>query len=178
MNRQQLEHVIRAAAGTIDGRDIVVIGSQAIHGSLPRATAEFTESMEADVFPRDDPQLSIVIDGAIGELSMFHDTFGYYAHGVDETTAVLPTGWRDRLVRLESPRTMGAVGWCLELHDLAVSKLAAGRPKDHAYVSAMADRRLVGATLLRERIALATTMHPAVATGAMAFVNRLTVSAG
>ena len=35
--------------------------------------------------------------GAIGESSMFHDTFGYYAQGVLETTAVLPTGWRARL---------------------------------------------------------------------------------
>jgi hypothetical protein len=34
MTRQQLEHIIRAAAGTADVRDIVVIGSQAILGSI------------------------------------------------------------------------------------------------------------------------------------------------
>lgn len=33
-----------------------------------------------------------MIDGSIGELSPFHETFGYYAQGVDETTAVLPEG--------------------------------------------------------------------------------------
>ena len=86
--------------------------------SLPNAPAPLTESMEADVFPLHQPERSIVIDGAIGELSMFHSTFGYYAHGVDETTALLPDGWKERLVRVETPATGGAVGWCLEPHDL------------------------------------------------------------
>jgi hypothetical protein len=49
MNRYQLEHVIRAAAGNADVRDIVVIGSQAILGTFPDAPAELLPSMEADV---------------------------------------------------------------------------------------------------------------------------------
>ena len=87
MNRYQLEHVIRAAAGNANVRDIVVIGSQAVLGTHPDAPAQLRQSMEADVFPLDSPELSIVIDGAMGELSLFHETFGYYAHGVDESTA-------------------------------------------------------------------------------------------
>src|SRR4051812_32072501 len=63
MTRQQLEHVIRASAATADVRDIVVIGSQAILGGHPDAPAELTESMEADVFPKESPERSIVIDG-------------------------------------------------------------------------------------------------------------------
>src|SRR5215207_2005550 len=132
MTRQQLEHVIRASAATADVRDVVVIGSQSILASFPDPPAELTVSMEADVYPKDAPERSIVIDGAIGELSLFHETFGYYAHGVDDRTAVLPDGWQDRLVRLHNDNTMGATGWCLEPHDLAVSKLAAGREKDRA----------------------------------------------
>jgi hypothetical protein len=99
VTRNQLEHVIRAAAGNADVREIVVIGSQSILGAFPNAPEDLLVSMEADVFPKDRPELSIVIDGSIGERSMFHETFGYYAHGVDETTAVLPTGWRERLGR-------------------------------------------------------------------------------
>ena len=34
----------------------------------------------------------------IGELSLFHELNGYYAEGVHIDTAILPTGWRDRLV--------------------------------------------------------------------------------
>src|SRR5207248_1965435 len=123
-----------------------------IHGSYPNAPIELTRSMEADVFPKDAPQRSIVIDGAIGELSLFHDTFGYWAHGVDQTTAALPDGWRERLVKLETPATMGAVGWCLEPHDLAVSKLAAAREKDFAFVEIMVRRGLVSAEVLRQRL--------------------------
>lgn len=152
MTRQQLEHIIRAAASTADVRDIVVIGSQAILGTFPDAPAELTESVEADVFPKDAPERSIVIDGAIGELSLFHETFGYYGHGVDESTATLPDGWRDRLVRIEGTNTTGAVGWCLEPHDLAVSKIAAARDKDIAFVASMLRARLVRADLVRQRL--------------------------
>lgn len=153
MTRPQLEHIIRAAAATADVRDVVVIGSQAILGAYPAAPAELTESMEADVFPRDAPERSVVIDGAIGELSPFHETFGYYAHGVDDTTATLPDGWRDRLVKVENPNTAGAVGWCLDPHDLAVSKLAAGREKDMAFVGVMVRSGLASPQVIRDRLA-------------------------
>ena len=46
MNRYQLEHVIRAAEGNADVRDIVVIGSQAILGTFPDAPAELLQSMD------------------------------------------------------------------------------------------------------------------------------------
>lgn len=152
MTRQQLEHVIRAAAGTVDTRDIVIIGSQAILGSFPDAPPQLTYSLDADVYPRDSPELSIVIDGAIGEMSMFHSTFGYYAHGVDETTAVLPDGWRERLVKVETPRTMGTIGWCLEVHDLAVSKLAAGREKVFTFVGEMISLGFASGKLIGTRL--------------------------
>ena len=152
MNRPQLEHIIRAAAGNADTREIVVIGSQAILGTYPDAPEELTRSIEADVFPRDKPADSILIDGAIGERSMFHETFGYYAHGVDETTATLPEDWRERLVPVCNENTRGATGWCLEVHDLAVSKLTAGREKDVEYLAALFRHALARPALVRERL--------------------------
>ena len=127
MNRASLEHILRAAAAVTNQRDIVVVGSQALLGQFPNAPDLLLSSIEADVFPRADPAKSILIDGAIGELSTFHQTFGYYAHGVDETTATLPPGWQERLVPIHNENTGGATGWCLEVHDLAASKLVAGR---------------------------------------------------
>jgi len=152
VTRNQLEHVIRAAAGNADVREIVVIGSQSILGAFPNAPEDLLVSMEADVFPKDRPELSIVIDGSIGERSMFHETFGYYAHGVDETTAVLPTGWRERLVRVENENTRGSIGWCLEPHDLAVSKLVAAREKDLDFIATLLRHGMVAAETLRERL--------------------------
>lgn len=68
-------------------------------------------SIEVDIVPFDDPDglKADLIEGSIGEASMFHATFGYYAQGVSETTAILPGGWRDRLLRFDSPGTGGVV---------------------------------------------------------------------
>ncbi len=80
MNRDQLAHILRAASKIVEDANIVVLGSQAILGShdadaLPE---EATRSIEADVAFWNDPDnvKSDDIDGAIGELSAFHETFG------------------------------------------------------------------------------------------------------
>ena len=152
MNRSQLEHIIRAAAANADASDVVIIGSQALLGSYANPASEIlTRSMEADVFPRDDPERAVLIDGAIGERSLFHETFGYYAHGVGRETAVLPKGWEDRLIPIRNENTRGCTGWCLEPHDLAVSKLAAGRRKDLDFVGAMFADKLAEPALVKDR---------------------------
>ena len=69
--------------------------------------------------------------------------FGYYAQGVDERTATLPHGWRDRLIRILSPNTYGVTGLCLEVHDLAISKYVAGREKDREFTLELVKQRLV-----------------------------------
>jgi len=134
MNRKQLEHVLRASGSISGSRGIVVIGSQAILGAHPEAPEELLRSMEADIYPLDAPDRAGLIDGCIGELSPFHEAFGYYAHGVGPESATLPAGWRSRLVRLENENTGGTVGWCLSPADLAISKLLAGRQKDMDFV--------------------------------------------
>lgn len=154
MKRHELEHVIRASAAITGATEIVVIGSQAVHGSTPGAPDEVSVSMEADVFTFRSPDDAALIDGSIGEESPFHRTFGYYAHGVGPETAVLPEGWRDRLVALQTPRTGGATGLCLEVHDLAVSKLVAGREKDVAFCAALIEHGLVSVIDLRARLAV------------------------
>jgi hypothetical protein len=87
----------------------VVIGSQAVLGQFPNAPAELLVSIEADVFTFRDPADADLIDGSIGEGSPFHQTFGYYAHGVAEDTATLPAGWKDRLIRVRNENTVKAV---------------------------------------------------------------------
>ncbi len=149
MPREQLEHVIRAAARIADAKEIVVVGSQALLGEFPAAPAELLESMEADVYPRDHPERADLIDGAMGELSPFHETHGYYAHGVGPETATLPTGWEDRLVPLPAER---AVGLCLEIHDLVLSKYAAGREKDRDFVRTAIRHQMVGREVLARRL--------------------------
>ena len=129
-----------------------MIGSQAVLGQFPQAPDALLVSIEADLYPRDALDKSDLIDGAIGELSAFHETFGYYAHGVDETTATLPAGWRQRLIPVHNANTGGATGWCLEIHDLASSKLVASRDRDYAFVRVLLRERMVDPKLLEERL--------------------------
>ena len=137
MQRHELEHLIRAAARITDEYDFVVVGSQSILGSLQRPPAECTMSDEADIFPMPAEDKADIIDGAIGEGSQFHETYGYYAQGVDSSTAILPAGWRDRLVRLQSAATDGRVAYCLDMLDLFLSKCAANREKDRVFNRAL-----------------------------------------
>lgn len=98
MQRPQLEHIIRAAAGITGADRFVVIGSQAILGQFSDPPEELLISLEADLFTLRSPSDADLIDGSIGEASPFHQTFGHYAHGVGEETAMLPTGWKERLI--------------------------------------------------------------------------------
>lgn len=82
MNREDLEHIIRASAQITDQYEFVIIGSQSILGSISEPDAALTVSMEADIYPLTAPELADLIEGAIGEGSMFHDQFGYYAQAV------------------------------------------------------------------------------------------------
>jgi hypothetical protein len=137
MNRTQLEHIIRAASQISGDTEIVVIGSQAIHAQDMKLPPIVFQSQEADIYPRNHPERADDIDGAIGELSTFHHTYGYYAHGVSPQTATLPVGWEQRLIRLATPNTGGATALCLDAHDLVLSKYAAGRDKDLAFNQAL-----------------------------------------
>jgi hypothetical protein len=157
MTRSELEHVIRAAVDIASDDDIVVIGSQAVLGQFPDAPATLRVSVEADVYPRHHPDRADVIDGSIGEGSPFHATYGYYAQGVGEETAVLPAGWQERLVPVRNANTRGATGWCLEVHDLLISKAVAGRDKDRAFVREAIKHRLVDHATLLDRLAATST---------------------
>ncbi|SPF39827.1 conserved hypothetical protein [Candidatus Sulfopaludibacter sp. SbA4] len=153
MTRVQLEHIIRAAGTIADVNDIVVIGSQSILGEFPDAPAELLVSSEADVFPRAHAERTDMIDAAIGQGSPFERAFGYFAHGVDETTAILPEGWRDRLILVTGENTRFVRGWCLEVHDLAIAKYAAGREKDREFTRALARNAMVRRNVLEGRLA-------------------------
>jgi hypothetical protein len=154
VRRQDLEHVISAAATVSDDDEIVVVGSQAILAQFPHAPAALLFSQEADVFPRNHPERAIDVDGALGDGSPFHESFGYYAHGVGPETAKAPAGWETRLVPLEVHRVgraRPATGWCLEAHDLVLAKCAAGRERDWEFADIAIRHGLVDARELVRR---------------------------
>jgi hypothetical protein len=155
MRRADFEHVIAAAANVTGEDEFVVIGSQAILGVVAEPPAELLESMETDLYPRHRPELSDLIDGAMGDGSPFEEQFGYFAHGVGPETAKAPHGWQTRLVAVTiPPRVMSGrrpVAWCLEPHDLVLAKLARGSERDWDYAKAAVRAALVDIETLRTR---------------------------
>lgn len=175
MNRAQFEHAVRAAGSILGESQVLVIGSQAIHASIEGPLfAEAERSIEVDVSSLDDGdgRKADLIDGAIGELSVFQDTFGYYAQGVSPQTAVLPPGWRDRLIPYNSPATGGITALCLEPHDLWLSKAIAGRPKDREFCQALQRVMSLDPVILRERIDQVPGLKPAVRTRVVKMISR------
>jgi Nucleotidyltransferase of unknown function (DUF6036) len=142
MKKRQLDHILRVAGRITGEREFLIIGSQSLHGSHPDLPDEIARSVEVDLIARGDVDRSEWLN-VIGQDSQFHVTFGYYADPVDETTAVLPRGWKDRLVPLPPGDTEGVKGFCLEPHDLAIAKYIAGREKDLTMTRELASRGLV-----------------------------------
>lgn len=158
MTLDQLLHVLRAAANISGEKSFVVIGSQAVLLALQDPAGPLTRSDEIDLYPSLAPEKADVIDGSIGALSRFHDQFGYHADGVSPETAVMPADWMARaLLRYFEDITV----ICPEIHDLAVSKCAAGRDKDADFVRALLAGRHISIDLLRSRIRqLDAAKHP------------------
>lgn len=158
MKREQLEHILRAASRIVDEHDFLVVGSAAALGTFDddQLPPEASRSDEADIAPYNDPDggKSLVVEGALGQGSQFHATFGYYADGVDFRTAIAPAGWQDRLVSFATPGCGDGRGWCLERHDLAAAKLAAGRQKDYEFVESLLRSGLLDLATVAERLEL------------------------
>lgn len=80
--------------------------------------------------------------------------------GVDLSTASLPSGWRQRLVRVQNANTAAPgslepfTGWCLDKEDLCVAKLCAFREKDRAFVAALVSAGLVDGEVVLYRLGL------------------------
>jgi hypothetical protein len=156
MRRHELEHVIGAAANVAGEDEFIVIGSQAILGAFPDAPEALVRSIEADIFPVRNPDKAEKIDGALGDGSAFHRTFGYYAHGVGPETAKAPTGWQGRLLRISVDARPGSTrrptALCMEPHDLVLAKCAAGRDRDWEFAEEALKAGLVEGTVLLGRI--------------------------
>ncbi|MCH1881328.1 DUF6036 family nucleotidyltransferase [Agrococcus sp. ARC_14] len=151
MKRQELSRLLRMASQITEDDQIVVVGSQAILGSVDEARlpSRATLSQEVDLmFLHDgDRRKADLVNVHIGEMSPVQEELGIYAEGVHRETIVLPTGWRKRTIawHLEPGATR-----FLERHDLCASKLARGEMKDLAFVGA-----LVGAGLIETAVMVA-----------------------
>ena len=85
-------------------------------------------------------------------MSQFHTTHGFYVHGVSIEAATLPEDWDQRTIAVSNEATRGNTGYCLEAHDLAASKLVAGREKDRVFVATLLMEKLIDCEILLKRV--------------------------
>lgn len=174
MRRDQLEHAIRTACQIIEHSEVIVVGSLAILGTYdePQLPAAATMSIEVDILPiahtnAETARLADLIEGVAGEFSPFEELHGFNIDGVDLDTAVLPEGWRDRLVKVQNFNTAAPsgspqfTGWCLDKEDLCVAKLIAFREKDINFVGALLEGHLVDFEEVRRRLRTVAGQHSA-----------------
>lgn len=184
MRRDQLEHAIRASCQIIGHPAVIIVGSQAILGTyqekqLPPAA---TMSQEVDVLPiaqtkQQTQELADLLVGVAGEWSTFEQQHGFAIDGVDLDTAILPVGWRQRLVKVQNSNTAAAsghplyIGWCVDKEDLCVAKLCAGRNKDKSFVRALIEEHLVDRDLIATRLGEVERKHAAAVSQAAAWLS-------
>jgi hypothetical protein len=150
MRKRELRLALQSAGRIARENEFFLIGSQAIHAYCRRPPAEVTLSQECDLYPKHHPETASLLDAELGRGSRFARRHGFYVDVVTPELASLPAGWERRL----RPLRAGVVtALCLEVHDLIVSKLAAGRLKDLEFVGALLRLRLARPGTVERRLA-------------------------
>jgi len=137
----------------VDGIPIIA-GSQAIHAVTEQLPAIARRSVECDLlYAGGKAEIRELINRELGILTSYQDETGIYADAVGLATIILPIGWDERLVAL-ADKSGEVVAQCVEIHDVAVSKLIAGRPKDFEFIIALFMSDLIQTETLLERVGL------------------------
>jgi hypothetical protein len=151
---EQLKKILLAARELTEVDDFYVIGSAAILQVINSPGHVYlSRSNEADLIAfSGDPDIADLISVMIGELSPFHARHDIYADGLTfDTPKFAPKGWQDQAVVVHY-KEIGVTARFMELHDLALSKLGAGRPKDMEFCEALIATEYLDQNTLRERL--------------------------
>jgi hypothetical protein len=156
MQRNKVDHALRAAAG-VTGHDVfVLIGSAALIARIKGPTpASMLMTQEVDIYAFDVEnveELSDLIDGSIGQNSPFHTSFGFFADGVSPETAKMPSDWMGRATKYSSPACPGVTAIVPEENDLALAKLVAWREKDIDWLREGVVHRILSLDKMQSRL--------------------------
>lgn len=156
MNRPRLEQLLIALSQITRDRELVMIGSQAVHTITNDVPDEVLISRECDVSLEEHDPLVSRIDEQLGRDSPYAAESFVHVDTVSSTFPFLPDGWEQRLVPFgpTAPHVR-----CLEIHDLVLSKLAAGRLKDYELIAILLDRKLADLDAVRDRIAAVSDLR-------------------
>ena len=149
-------HAVCAAGSIAKDERVIVFGSNAILPWLDQSM-QIDTSNDVDItfFDDEDEKKTNKVDISLGELSLFHQTFGFWIHGVPIDESRFPKGWKERLVKIDDEeRLEGKVAYVLSPSDLAAVKLAAGRDKDFQFIENLLYYNIVDDDTVRDSINL------------------------
>jgi hypothetical protein len=156
MRRSQLEMLLRELGRVSGKRELVLIGSQCVHAATDAVPAEVLMSLEVDVLLDEADPACGKIDEELGPDSTFRAEHAVFVDTVPASFPFLPAGFEDRVRVMEVDDFRAC---CLEVHDLVLSKLAAGRLKDTEMVAALIAYKLADVDTVRARIATVPDLH-------------------
>lgn len=161
MKSEQLYTLLLNAAKISGWTNLVVIGSQAIHGTVEDPEIDVVaRSPDADFYrpggyPSDAMWEHILSE--IGQDSDYHIKNLVYAEAVPQDLVRLPLDWERRA----KTKTIGTITvgdsevpvtvTFPDIYDLTVSKLSINRPKDIAFMQAVVEQGLVEQPQLEDR---------------------------
>lgn len=156
MNRQQVEHMIEEVGRRTGLEYFYIIGAAAVLAELPEPSeAALVQTRDVDVVPgtpdaSEEDRIANQIDWVLGEGSDFEIEHQYYAQGLSSSSPqYAPSDW---MLRARPVKSGAYTGLCMEVHDLALSKFGAGRPKDLEFNAALAKTGLLSKSELLRRL--------------------------
>lgn len=132
----------------------IIVGSQAIFAITDFPPDIVRKSVECDyLLLKEFAKLRPHLTENLGIFSEYQQETGFYADILGLATVVLPNGWEKRLVELKN-ESGEIIALCVELHDVAVSKLMAGREKDFEFLQSAFLADYLETKILFERLQL------------------------
>ncbi len=158
MRKSDLFELVRHIKAVAPEETPIIVGSQAIHAVTPILPEIVQQSIECDfLFTSGKTETRVEVNKKLGVFSSYQLEHGFYADALGLATVILPTGWRERLQPLADENGK-VVAFCAEIHDVAVSKLIAGREKDFLFLKEAFLREYISIDEFLERAKLVGSM--------------------
>ena len=143
MRKSDLFDLIADIKSLSPDETLIIVGSQAAYAVTNYLPEIARRSIECDfLFAGGRANVREKVNKEFGVLTEYQDEHGYYADAVGLATIVLPEGWDKRLKPLHDDNG-NLVANCIDLYDVAASKLIAGRSKDLEYLESILASELI-----------------------------------
>lgn len=154
MKFHQVQEALDSLRVITNETQMIVVGTQSLHGTHPDTPDRIMHSREVDVILLTKAALANWIGDVVGNETPFEAERGYFIDHVRPRPGlpVFAGGWENRL------SDGGAINGCkisyLSPVDLAIAKLGAGREKDFPFVRGMIEQKIVSLDEIRSLIPL------------------------